>query len=70
VPLLGGIAWVVAIVSAVGAWWQTRQGIESTACYWNALAFGVIALYAHRKRVGACKMGCCSCGGQCSGGKC
>ena len=67
VPMLGGLAWLVAIVSAVSAWWQTRQGVDATSCYWNALVFGIIALYAHRSKMGSCKKVCgtgggCTCG--------
>ena len=58
VPMLGGLCWVIAILSAVYGWMEMRGGADATGWYWNALAFGVIALYARGKKLGSCKMAC------------
>jgi hypothetical protein len=71
-PMLAGLAWLIAVISAVSAWWKGYQGIDPTSCYWNALVFGVIALYGHRAKMGSCKQACggnAGCG-SCSGGTC
>lgn len=62
VPLLTGAAWLIALISAVCGWWQARQGIDPTVSYWNALVFGVVALYGHRSRMGSCQKQCCGSG--------
>lgn len=63
-PMLGGIMWLVAVVSAVYAWMQMRAGNEAAmGWYYNAIAFGVIALFTKGKRMGSCKMACGGCAG-------
>jgi hypothetical protein len=70
VPMFSGLAWLIAVVSAAGAWWKTGQGVDATTHYWNALVFAVIALYGHRAKMGSCKKVCSEGSGSCSEGKC
>jgi len=57
-PLLGGLSWIVALLSAISAWMAMRSGADATSWYWNALAFGVLALYTRGKKMGSCKAAC------------
>lgn len=74
-PIISCIMWVAGIVFVVAAWVSVIKndlvwGYGAQWWIWNALMFGILAMYGKGRKWGGCRGGGCGCGmcGMCKPG--